>query len=91
MGHTSARGALGPERKEGCSVHLHPITALYLPSHRGEGSRVFLFTLTLSGPVRLASPRRSGQLGSHTASKQLLHPTRGGGISSLGEVRHAHF
>lgn len=89
MGHTSARGALGPERKESCSVRLHPITALYLPSHRGEGPWVFLFTL--SSPVRLASPRRSGQLGSHTASKQLLHPTRGGGISSLGEVRHAHF
>lgn len=89
MGHASPREALGPETQKGCSIHLHPNTALYFLSHWGEGPRVFLFTL--SGPVRPASPCQSGQLGSHKASKQLLHPTRGAGISSLGEIRHAHF
>lgn len=74
--------------KEGCSIHLHPITALYFLSHWGEGPRVFLFTERRS-PTCLSTPVwTAGQPHSqHTA----VASHRGGGISSLGEVRHAHF
>lgn len=60
----------------------------FLP-HWGEGPWPSL--PALSCPVLAIPPCQARQLGSVTASKQLLCPTRVGGISSLGEVRHAHF
>lgn len=59
------------------------------PAHWGGGPWPSLFTPSCPArPIRLW---QAGQLGSRAASKQLLHPTRGGGISWLGEARHADF
>ena len=69
---------------EVCSIDLHPILALYF--RFTQGPRPFCSLRVAHSYLSLHAT-----LDSHTASKQLLYPTRGGGISSLGEVRHAHF
>lgn len=75
--HTSLTYAPGPQR-----VSLPDASFLSLAS-LGLFAHPLLTSLT---PLCQA-----GQPSSHTASQQLLHPTRGGGFSSLGEVMRAHF
>lgn len=80
---------LEPQKKF-CSVVSTQSQPHNLLPHWHEGPWAFL--LTMSCPILpYIPPLQAGQLGSYTGSKQLLHPTRGGGVSSLGEVRHVHF
>lgn len=84
-GHTSPTQTLGPKKGEIHMIHPYPIIVLYLLSHGDERPWVFSAHPLLPTPLGHA-----GEPDRHTTSKQLLHPSQGGGIS-LGEVMHAHF